>query len=228
MNSSSPLILVSISKKTTRYRRPKKERIKAAAAGMRYCPDCGEDLPLSEFGFNRRRKDGLQSYCKEHYRARSNASNYRRGKSMPLGRNRECASFLGVHVAERVLGGCFENLTRMPYLNPGYDYLCGRGFKIDCKSACLCKSETRYSGRWEFRIRRNRVADYFLCLAFDDRESLNPMHVWLFPKAFVAGKMSFVIGNTPRSIKKYEVFERPIENVMLACETLRGGMAQHA
>lgn len=226
MTTSSPILVSVSSSKVTRYRRPKKERIKAASAGLKYCPDCGEDLPLSEFGINRSRNDGLQTYCKEHYRARSNASNYRRGKSIPLGRNRGCASFLGVYVAERVLGGYFDNLVRMPYCNVGYDYVCGKGFKIDVKSSCLHKDEIRKSGRWEFGIHRNQMADYFLCLAFDNRESLNPMHVWLFPRHVGGGKHLIAIGNTARSIKKYKAFERPVENVLIACETMRGG--QHA
>ena len=226
MTASPPPIFAHISvdsNKSTRYRRPKKERIKAAAIGMKFCHDCGKDLPLSEFGFNRHRKDGRQSYCMEHCRARGNASNHRLGKSIPLGKNRACASFLGVHVAENVLSAYFDNLVRMPSCNVGYDYVCGKGFKIDVKSSCLHKDEIRKSGRWEFRIHRNQIADYFLCLAFDDRESLTPMHVWLFPRAIGAGKNSIVVGNTARSINKYKVFERPVDDVLTACEMMRVG-----
>jgi len=38
-----------------------------------YCPDCGEDR-VSEFGVNRRRKNGLQAKCKRCTRAQLNAS----------------------------------------------------------------------------------------------------------------------------------------------------------
>lgn len=60
---------------------------------------------------------------------------------MPLGENRSCASFLGVCVAEKVLDGYFDNLVRMPYGNVGYDYVCGKGFKIDVKTHVFTKTK---------------------------------------------------------------------------------------
>jgi hypothetical protein len=41
---------------------------------MKHCPRCDEDLPLSEFGVDRSRKDGLNLYCRFH--ARERARNY--------------------------------------------------------------------------------------------------------------------------------------------------------
>ena len=35
-----------------------------AAPTTKTCPKCGEDKPLSEYNRNRKRKDGLQVYCK--------------------------------------------------------------------------------------------------------------------------------------------------------------------
>lgn len=37
------------------------------------CPDCGRKRPASQFHKNRRSKDGLASYCKEHGTARTKA-----------------------------------------------------------------------------------------------------------------------------------------------------------
>ena len=89
--------------------------------------------------------------------------------------NKKCPSYLGVIIAEGVLSKVFRNVDRMPYGNPGYDFICGRGYKIDVKSAT--KMKTRNA--WDFCIRQNHAADYFLCLAFDDRQNLNPQHIWL-------------------------------------------------
>src|SRR5690606_4483194 len=33
------------------------------------CPRCKQELPVTEFGQNQSKKDGLQSYCRECYRA---------------------------------------------------------------------------------------------------------------------------------------------------------------
>lgn len=36
---------------------------------MKYCSRCGHELPLSDFGTNSSKKDGLQQYCREHMKA---------------------------------------------------------------------------------------------------------------------------------------------------------------
>jgi hypothetical protein len=99
---------------------------------------------------------------------------HKKGISLPFSENKECASYLGVHIAERLLSKIFENVTRMPYGNPSYDFICGKGYKIDVKSSCL-----RYGSQWNFTINKNKIADYFLLLGFDNRRDLNPQHVWI-------------------------------------------------
>jgi len=97
----------------------------------------------------------------------------------PFGENKECPMFLGVHVAERVLSHAFKDVNVMPLNNQGYDFICNKGMKIDVKSSCLHRNRnTQY---WNFHIRHNTTADFFLCLAFDNREDLNPLHAWLIP-----------------------------------------------
>ncbi|WP_212989531.1 endonuclease VII domain-containing protein [Actinoplanes auranticolor] len=46
-----------------------------------HCPQCGRDLPRSEFHSNRRRPNGLAYYCKRCAAERSEASRRRRGIS---------------------------------------------------------------------------------------------------------------------------------------------------
>ena len=67
------------------------------------------------------------------YKAFRVRANYRHGKQ-PFNGNRDCTLFLGVHVAERVLSKVFKDVERMPMNNPGYDFICGGGYKIDVKS----------------------------------------------------------------------------------------------
>lgn len=85
--------------------------------------------------------------------------------------------WLGIHVAERVLNNIFENVQEMPMCNQGYDFICKNRCKVDIKSSCIRK--TKYGYRWAFNIDKNTIADYFLLLAFDNRENLNPIHLWL-------------------------------------------------
>lgn len=45
---------------------------------------------------------------------------HRMGINKPMSENINCSSFLGIHIAERVLSKIFENVTRMSYGNSGY------------------------------------------------------------------------------------------------------------
>ena len=42
------------------------EKEKLFKQGLKQCPKCDDTKPLSKFGKNKSKKDGLQSYCKKH------------------------------------------------------------------------------------------------------------------------------------------------------------------
>ena len=88
--------------------------------------------------------------------------------------NRKCSMFLGCHVAERVLSHVFKDVQKMSFNNKGFDFICNKGMKIDVKSSCLHKNNS-----YVFTINHNKIADYFLCIGFDNRDNLNPQHIWL-------------------------------------------------
>jgi len=134
---------------------------------------------------------------------------------LPMGKNRECSSFFGIHIAERVLSRVFKNVKRMPVNNPGYDVICSRDKKIDIKSSCLHKN-----GCWCFNITCNTTADFFLCLAFDNREDLNPLHAWLIP----GGKVNHRAGVTisPTTLHKWDAYRLDTTKISACCDTLRG------
>ena len=111
----------------------------------------------------------------EKARAQSERAHRKEGHQS-MSKNKDCAVYLGVYIAEQVLSQAFKNIQKMPYGNPGYDFKCSNGFLIDVKSSCLYKDNG-----WSFTIEHNTIADYFLCLAFDNRANLNPLHVWLIP-----------------------------------------------
>ena len=131
--------------------------------------------------------------------------------------NRTCTLYLGVIVAERVLAEVFKNVERMPPRNPGYDFICGQGYKIDVKSACMRISR----GSWEFCIRRNTIADYFLFLAFDNRDDLNPVHLWLIPGAEVNHLATATISKgTINKWRQYEMTSK-LDQVISRCNVMR-------
>ena len=127
-------------------------------------------------------RDGNVEYRRRYLRE----WRYVNGIQVPMSENVDCAHYLGTYIAERkygriILPEIFGNIEReMPYGNPKYDFVVTGNIKIDIKSCCLRKLKGWIG--WEPHIRFNNVTDYFVILAFDDRENLNLIHVWLIGK----------------------------------------------
>ena len=132
--------------------------------------------------------------------------------------NKCCPDYLGVTVAEKVLSKVFKNVQRMPMNNPGFDFICGRGYKIDVKSACKLKDRNT----WMFCINHNRIAGYFLVLAFDNRDDLNPLHVWLIPGRAVNHLSILAISlSTIEKWSQYELIGK-LDKVIACCNIMKG------
>lgn len=180
------------------------------------CRICGKVKSVEMFGKNIRKPDGRKTECKECHNKASRDSRYRRGVSAPFQENKKCPAFLGVHVAERVLASVFDNVVRMDFNNTGYDFICGKGYKIDVKSSTRT---TNQPNTWVFGINRNKVADYFLILAFDNRDDLNPLHVWLIPSGVLNHLTCTSISDS--TLKKWSGWEKPIGKVIACCSKIR-------
>ena len=160
-----------------------------------------------------KRKKQWRKANPEKVKAQSERGRRKQGHQ-PFNENKECPQYLGVHIAEQVLSQSFENVKRMPYGNPGYDVVCNRKKLIDIKSSCL-----RKDGRWGFNISRNTTADYFLCLAFDNREDLNPLHAWLIPGAKVNHLVSASIRAS--TIHKWDAYKLDTSKISRCCDAMR-------
>lgn len=133
----------------------------------------------------------------------------------PFNENKRCGLYFGVHIAERVLSHVFKNIERMPMNNPGYDMICNTDKKIDIKSSCTRKRD----GNWSFGINHNTIADYFLCLAFDNREDLNPLHIWLIPGSKINHLTIATIN--PSTIHKWDEYRLNISKISDCCDAMR-------
>ncbi len=187
------------------------------------CSRCGQTLPENSFWVDQGNtgRHGRKSWCRACYNHRRNQWRHERGIVRPLADAKDSPTYLGCYVAERVLANYFDHVERMPYGNPGYDFICGRGFKIDAKSSCLRYQRGR-SPRWQFNINRNKVADHFLCLGFDNRDQLNPKKIWLIPGIEVSNQRSISIGLTSHRFDKYE---KPIDKVIACCNAMKNDPA---
>lgn len=201
----------------------------------KHCNGCNQDKPLSEFYTRKsgrragevthRCRECTKTECKtyrdkhpEYWRV---SGGYRRHpECRPMSDAPDCPSYLGIYVAEQVLSKFFDHMERTLPNTKGYDYICGKGYKIDVKSSCMLRPKNG-NPLWGFHLYYNSIADWFLCLAFDNRESLNPMHVWLLPGKKFSNKSGISITNTTRGLAKWAKYERPIDNVIACCEQMR-------
>lgn len=133
-------------------------------------------------------------------------------------RNKECSLYLGVVIAEGVLSKVFTNAIQMPFGNAGYDFICGKGYKVDVKSSTR-QGKNRNS--WIFTIKYNNEADYFLLLAFNNRSELEPEHIWLIPANVLSDKSGVSISE--RTLSKWSEYELTdkLDQVIACCDEMK-------
>ena len=136
------------------------------------------------------------------------------GQTIAIPDNKNCAQYLGC-IAEELLAKTFKDVRRMPHGNKGFDIICNQNYRIDIKS-----SATGYKGGWMFEIRKNQIADYFLCIAFESREDLTPVHVWLIPDKDINHLAAISISKT--TLNKWSKYEQPLDRVLACCDIMKG------
>ena len=139
----------------------------------------------------------------------SRTKHNRKNGHLPMSENKECSQYLGIHKAERLLKHFFDDVEVMPYGHPGYDFVCKNGKKIDVKSSCTRKTTTR----WSFIIDKNTIADYFWCVAFDNREDLNILHIWMLPGDKFNHLTTASISES--TLYKWSEYEKPIDEAII-------------
>lgn len=183
------------------------------------CNKCGDVLVVGE-NCTQYRIDHSQYRCRECAAAWQVERNHSRGISSSMAENRDCSLFIGVHVAERILSMVFKDVVRMPNGNPGYDIKCNRGKLVDVKSACMTKPVGSL-GTWTFNIKRNKIAEYFLLLAFSNRSAIDPLHCWLIPGENVNNV--YMTSISMSTIHKWDDYKIDIGKVVACCDEMKNG-----
>lgn len=165
------------------------------------CKECGKENPH----YNNK-KLCKRCYMKQWRKENPNYDNNWKHKNkicQPMDQNKSCPQYLGIVIAEQLLIKVFNKVEIMPNNHKGYDFI-GDGMKIDAKASCryLIKNQ---ADKWKFNIRKNKIPNYFICLAFDNRTDLNPEHIWLIPGNKINDK--FGIGISESKLNKYIQYE---------------------
>ena len=106
----------------------------------------------------------------------------------------------------------------MPYGHKGFDFRCNKGKQIDVKSACI-RTRHDLSDSWGFHISRNQIADYFLCIAFDNRKDLNPLHIWLIPGIIINHLTGISISES--TLPKWDEYKLDINKTVTCCDSMK-------
>ena len=189
---------------------------------IRICDGCGEGREIYFFEHDKLclkcamntpecRKANSAARIKQHAKEKDPLLP---GQTIIIPENRNCAQYLGC-IAEELLAKTFKDVKRMPFGNRGFDIICNQDFKIDVKSSAL---GNKY-GYWIFSINKNNIADYFLCIAFESREDLTPVHVWLIPGSDVNHNVTKSISKS--TLHKWSKYEQPLDRVLKCCNIMK-------
>lgn len=185
------------------------------------CYVCGADL--TEDNWNpgaRRQKKRICKQCNRDY-SKSLRDKKKLYNSLHPSINKESSYYLGCYISEQLLSKVFIDVKVMPPNNPGYDIICNRGKKIDIKSSATGDKR----GYWMFSINHNIIADYFLCIAFDNRDNLTPVHLWAIPGVDVNHLPHIMIHKT--DIDKWSKYEMLIDETVSCCNSMRANPDIH-
>ena len=158
------------------------------------------------------------SKCQAYYRNRMRWYTHSHGLNQPYNENKLCGLYLGVYIAEQILSNYFNSMEKAPMHTKGYDFICGNGFKIDVKSSSR-RLSTIGKKVWQFDLRCNHVADYFLLIAFSEREHPMPLHVWLVPSDLYRDQQKIGISDNIKSLNRWKQYERPIAGIIEKCNS---------
>jgi hypothetical protein len=165
--------------------------------------------------------------------------------------NKDCGRYFGEYIERKYVFQIFEDpvpfefpkdeLGRITDNRKPYDYLCCKGLKLKHISSCIREDKShiqKLTGEklpyFAYAIRRNKIPDQFVLSAWDNRESLKPLFVWI-----IKGKEMFQtqISNKPfwerdtftiyfnskgiNKMKKYEVTDK-LEKLKEVCRLSKG------
>ncbi len=104
-----------------------------------------------------------------------------------------CSQYTGLYIAEAVLSKAFSVMEKAHPHAP-YDFICGKGYKVDSKCSLLLPHNGKKASLWRFHINKNDVPDAFCLIALQNTpdtitDSPQIAYVWLIPgDALIEGR----------------------------------------
>ena len=193
---------------------------------MKTCNKCHKTKPLDKFHKSKTGKYGRRSWCKDCANKHDKDYYHNGGGKEKRGRismykNKNCAHYLGIVVAERLIKHLFNDVVMMPFGHPGYDMICNRGKKINVKASTINARQNKNSimKSWKFNINYNKKCDFYLLMAFDDVINLTPLFAWMVPGNEVSNKSGLRISLS--NIHRWDDWKIDLDNAQACCDLMK-------
>lgn len=193
---------------------------------MKTCTKCHKRKSIDEFHKNKSMNDGRASWCKQCSKEydmdyyHNGGGKEKRGR-ISMYKNKNCAHYLGIVVAERLIKHLFNDVVMMPFGHPGYDMICNRGKKINVKASTINARQNKNSimNTWKFNINYNKNCDFFLLMAFDNVIDCNPLNAWIIPGNEINNKSGLRI--SLRNIHRWNAWKMDLDNAQACCDLMK-------
>ena len=201
-----------IKEKCAKYYQEHSDKIKENV--KKYRKEHSEETKEMFKKYRKEHSEELKKYGRKYY---EEVGREKRGQqSMYI--NKSCSSYLGIVIGERLCRHLFKDVKVMPHGNPGFDIICNKGKMIDVKTSATLLD--RGNPRWKFHIENNKIADFFICVAFDNRTDLNPLYMWMIPGSEINHLSAASIHLS--TIHKWDKWKIDINDAKLCCNELKG------
>ena len=124
---------------------------------------------------------------------------------------------LGLYI-EQAIARMFGSVAEVTN-NPGVDFICPNGYKMQVKTSSLSKS--KYPS-WYFNINENKIVDYFILVAVNhiddiDKENFKHVHIWIMKGNVLNYKTGVSI--SPSRVYKWNEYSimKEYENKFINC-----------
>lgn len=180
----------------------------------------------------------------------ANKLNYATKYLGPESENKDCSRYFGNYMEKKYVMQIFEDPIPFEYekdkmgriidRTKPYDYICKKGLKIKHIASCIRTDKLHVIScfgdpllYWEYLIKNNNVPDYYILSAWNDRDSLEPLYVWIIrgDEIFITqrsqkpfwDRSTFAVYDTRKGIdrmSKYEATNR-LEQLREICRIAR-------
>jgi len=135
--------------------------------------------------------------------------------------NNSCPQYLGIVINERLIKHLFPDAEMMPMHFPGYDFTCRRGKKVNAKASTTFIRENKKSNTvfWYFNFLKNKIPDFFLCVAYSSVENPTPLHIWMVPGKEINYLSTISINSS--TIHKWDQWRMDVDKAQACCTAMK-------